>query len=225
MRPIKTAVLIAALALAAGLLVPSAQAAGAAPHTLPAVAVRTVEVDVDGDAVADTVTVTPLAATSYSVAVQTADGEVASATVHSSIAGDWGVEPWYGAARLDGVRGHELLLLTSGGDGVMFRVLTWRSGTLVLEGAPRSLAKGAYDWYLADLDQVRFGYRFSTRDGRRFVKDVELFASGSRWKGTIVTSVWKAGAWKRTATKKVSLTASQAAAYRGLAGVTVVAKP
>lgn len=225
MGTVRTVVMVAAFTLAAGLLVPSTAAVAATPRALPLIATRTVTVDVDGDAAADTVTVAPIASGVFTVVVNTAAGELAAATLHSTIVDDWGIEPWYGAATLDGAKGHELLLLTSGGDGAMFRVLSWRSGTLVWEAAPKSLMKGANDWYLARLEAIRFGYRFTTSKGKRYVRDFELYAVGSRWKGTVVKSVWKAGAWTRLSTSKVTLTARQARAYNGITGVTLVATP
>ncbi len=195
MRIVKTAALGGALVLSAALLVPATHASAvqtvahpaARPAALPGVvATRTVHVDVDGDGHADEVTIEQNGPDTFVVNVVTHAGQDDVKQVTSTIDDDWGVEPWYGAARLDRVPGHELLLLTSGGDGAMFRVLTWRSGALVSERAPKTLMKGSYDWYLADLGWARFGYRFSSSDGRRYVRDFELFASGNYWKGTIV---------------------------------------
>ena len=226
MRIVKLIVLGSALAIAGGLLVPSARAAAAVPRAVPAdVATRVVSIDVDGDAAPDTVTVEQNGADSFVVNVVTSAGQDDVVQLASTIDDDWGVEPWYGAARLDRTPGYELLLLTSGGDGVMFRVLTWRDGGLVFEKAPKSLIKGSYDWYLASLDWARFGYRFTTWHHKRYVRDFELFRSGKYWKGTIVKSVWKSGTWTKVSSTKVRLTSSQARQYNGLSGVTVIARP
>ena len=225
MRIVKTAALAGALVLSGALLVPATHAAAAKPLALPTAATRTVHVDVDGDGHADEVTIEQNALHSYVVNVVTYAGQDDVAHFASTIEDDWGIEPWYGAARLDHVKGYELLVLTSGGDGVMFRVLTWRSGALVFERAPKTLMKGAYDWYLADLGFARFGYRFSSSNGHRYVRDFELYPSGTYWKGTIVKSVWKSGAWKKVSSKKVTLTKKQAKAYNWLSGVKVIAKP
>lgn len=226
MRIVKLAILGSALAIAGGLLVPAERATASVPRALPVnVVTRTVSVDVDGDGRADTVTVEQSGADLFVVNVVTAAGEDDVVQFVSTIDDDWGIEPWYGAARLDKVKGYELLLLTSGGDGATFRVLTWRSGALVFERAPKKLIKGSYDWYLAGMDWARFGYRFSTVDGRRYVRDFELFKSGRYWKGTIVKSVWKSGTWVKVASRKVKLTAKQAKRYDGLSGVTVIARP
>lgn len=239
MRIVKLAILGAALTIAGGLLVPADGAVAAVPHALPApgaagavpralptsVATRVVSVDVDGDHQADAVTIEQNGADTFVVNVVTAAGQDDVVQVTSTIDDDWGIEPWYGAAKLDRVKGYELLVLTSGGDGVMFRVLTWRNGALVLEQAPKKLIKGAYDWYLADLGWARFGYRFSTDNAKRYVRDVELFRSGTHWKGTIVKSVWKSGTWMKLSSKKVTLTRKQARRYSGLSGVTVIERP
>ncbi len=162
MRLVKLTVLVGALATAGGLLTPSSGAAAAVPRTLPAdVGTRIVAVDVDGDALADTVTVEQSGPDTFTVNVVTATGQDDVVQLTSTIDDDWGIEPWYGAAKLDKVKGYELLVLTSGADGAMFRVLTWRNGSLVLERAPKSRIQGRYDWYLADLGWGRFGYRFS----------------------------------------------------------------
>ena len=190
MRLVKLVALGGALAIATGLLTHTDNA-NAVPRALPAqVSTRVVAVDVDGDRQTDTVTIEQNGTDTFVVNVVTASGEDDVVQFTTTIDDDWGIEPWYGAAKLDRVRGHELLLLTSGGDGVTFRVLTWRGDALVFEKAPKTLVKGAYAWYLADLDWARFGYRFSTVDVKRYVRDFELFRNGSRWEGTIVKSVW-----------------------------------
>jgi hypothetical protein len=197
----------------------------AAPLVLP-VATRNVDVDVDGDGHLDAVTVEQNGTDTFVVNVVTFAGQDDVKQFTSTIDDDWGVEPWYGAAKFDKVAGYELLLLTSGGDGAMFRVLTWRAGELVWEKAPKTLMKGAYDWYVADLDFARFGYRFATSAaGKRYVRDFELYPSGSKWKGTIVNSVWKSGAWTKVSSHKVTLTKKQAKAYRGISGVTIIGRP
>jgi len=225
MRIVKTAALAGALVLSAALLVPATHAAAARPATMPAAATRSVQVDVDGDGMLDDVTVEQNAVHSYVVNVVTAAGQDDVAQFSSTIEDDWGVEPWYGAARLDGTKGYELLLLTSGGDGLMFRVLSWRNGALVWEKAPKKLMKGAYDWYVTTLSFARFGYRFTTSNGHRYVRDFELYPSGSRWKGTVVKSVWRSGAWHKVSSKKVSLTRKQAKAYNWLGSLKVIAQP
>jgi hypothetical protein len=225
MRIVKTTTLAAALVLSGSLLVPATHAAAAQPLAVPTAATRNVSLDVDGDGHADQVTIEQSAPTTYVVNVVTFAGQDDVVSFTSTIEDDFGVEPWYGAAHVDPVKGYEMLLLTSAGDGVMFRVLTWRTGALVWEKAPRTLMKGAYDWYVATLSFARFGYRFTNSNGHRYVRDFELTPSGTHWKGTVVKSVWKAGAWQKVSTKKVNLTKKQAKAYDWLGSLKVVAKP
>ena len=224
MRVVKLMALGSALALAGGLLGSATGAAAAHPKALPAAATRVVSLDVDGDAVPDTVTVEQSGPVNYVVNVVTAAGHSDVAGFSSTIETDWGIEPWLGAARMDRVKGHELLLATSGGDGYFFRVLSWRAGGLAWQKAPRSRMLGSYDWYVASPGFVRYGYRFSTVAGRRYVRDFELYPSGSHWKGTVVKSVWRDGAWRKVSTRKVDLSGSRAAAWEGV-GVTLVHTP
>jgi len=228
-RSVKLTALASAVTLAGGLLVPAMEASAVQLSALPAVApvaTRTVQVDVDGDHHDDEVTVEQNGTDTFVVNVVTWAGQSDVKQFTSTIDDDWGLEPWYGAAKLNGRKGYELLLLTSGGDGVMFRVLSWRSGELAWDKAPKSRMKGAYGWYLADLDFARFGYRFATSAaGKRYVRDFELYPSGSKWKGTVVNSVWKSGAWHKVSTHKVTLTAGQANAYRNISGVTIIDQP
>jgi hypothetical protein len=225
MRIVKLTALCAALALGGSMLAGSTATAVASPQTLPSAATRNVSVDVDGDHLADQVTIEQNGPDTYVVNVVTAAGKDDVVQFTSTIEADWGVEPWIGAAKLDGTKGYELMVATSGGDGYFFRVLTWRSGALTWEKAPKSRMLGSYDWYVASLDFVRYGYRFTTANGHRYVRDFVLTPSGSHWKGTVVKSVWKSGAWKKVSTKKVNLTKNQAKAYNGITGATVIAKP
>nr|WP_300151235.1 hypothetical protein [Propionicimonas sp.] len=227
MRIIRLTALASALVLSGGLLAPSTNAAAVQPLAVPAqVATRVVDVDVDGDGRKDQVTVEQNGADTFVVNVVTAAGKDDVKQFTSTIDDDWGIEPWYGAAKLDGRKGYELLLLTAGSDGVLFRVLSWSKGKLVWEKAPKSRIEGAYDWYLADLGWARFGYRFATSAaGKRYVRDVELFTSGKYLTGTIVNSVWKSGAWQKVSTKKVKLTKKQAKAYSGISGAKVILQP
>jgi len=228
-RSVKLTALAGALTLAGGLLVPAIDASAGQLSTVPTVlpvATRVVQVDVDGDHHDDEVTIEQNGADTFVVNVVTWAGQSDVRQFTSTIDDDWGIEPWYGAARFNGRKGYELLLLTSGGDGVMFRVLSWRLGELVWDKAPKSRMKGAYGWYLADLDFARFGYRFATSAaGKRYVRDFELYPHGSKWKGTIVNSVWKSGAWQMVSRHTVTLSASQANDYRNISGVTVIEQP
>ena len=231
MRTLKIAALVTALGVSGALLAPSTQAAQARLSTTTAATptasfeTRVVSVDVDGDRKLDTVTVEQSGPDKFVVNVVTASGKDDVAQFTSTIDDDWGVEPWYGAAKLDGRKGYELILLTRGADGVTFRVLTWRSGALVFEKAPKPRA-ASKDWYVVSVEAARYAYRFSTSNGHRYVKRAELYPSGKYWKGKIVKSVWRSGAWHKVSTKSVKLTKTQAKPYaKWLSGVKVIAKP
>lgn len=188
---------------------------------------RKVKVDVDGDGRKDTVTITTMTGDRYRVTAVTAKGRKSSVTITSTIEVDWGIEPYWGAAKLDKVKGYELLLATGGGDGYTSVVLTWRANTLTRQPAPKARSS-VYAWYaLSALDWGRSGYRFSTKEGKRYVKQYTLFRMGTkRWEGTIVTSRWKSGKWTKTASKRVKLTNAQVKKYPGgFTGVTIVARP
>lgn len=201
-----------ALVLGVGL---SATPAAATP--LPAkAAARTVKVDVDGDGRKDTVKITKVKKHRYKVAVTTAKGRKGSLDLTSTIETDWGIKPYWGAAKLDKVKGHELLVATGGSDGYTTAVLTWRNKKLVRQAAP--LARSStYAWYsLATLDWGRCGYRFYDKSGKRYVEQYTLFKMGTpRWEGTVVTSVWKSAGWTKTSSKRVKLTSKQVKKYPG----------
>lgn len=226
MKKLALGAFASAFALSGGVLA-AAPAAVAAPALPALAAAKTVKVDVDGDGRKDTVKVTQLSNTRYKVAVTTAKGRKASRTITSTINQDWGLQPYWGAAKLDKVKGYELLLATGGGDGYTSNVLTWRSNKLVRQAAPKRRSS-TYAWYSLGIpDWGRSGYRFYSKNGKRYVEQYTLFKMGTpRWEGRIVTSRWKAGAWKQTASKKVSLTAAKVKKYPGgFTGLTIVARP
>lgn len=207
--------------------VPTSSAAGTSRALAPtSIAKRVVKVDVDGDSRKDTVTITRTGTTKFKVSVKTASGKKASRTVTSTFANDWGLEPWRGAAKLDKVKGYELLLATGGGDGYTSVVLTWRKGALLRQAAPKARTT-KYGWYVASTPQYRYGFRFYTSKGVRYVQQYGLHKDpgATRWKGTVTTSKW-AGSWKKTSATKVSLTTTKAKKYPGdFTGVKIVAKP
>ncbi|MGC4154423.1 MAG: hypothetical protein QM628_15285 [Propionicimonas sp.] len=227
MKLIRLAAIASGLALTATLVAPTAAAASPSrPALLPAAkpkAVGTAKIDVDGDGRKDTVKVTRLSSTKYKVAVTTAKKK-ASITITSTIRQDWGEDnPYWGAAKLDKVKGHELLVLTGGGDGVSIAALTWRKGKLIRQAAPKARSS-KYAWYSLGTDWGHHGYRFYTKNGKRYVEQYGLFKMGTpRWEGTIVTSKWTASGWKQTKKKNVSLTDAQAGKYPGgFVGVKIV---
>lgn len=229
MKITRLAALASGLALTGTLLAPAtATAAPATPEFAPTAAKPVkVKVDVDGDGRKDTVKVTRLSTNRYKVAVTTAKGRKKSIKITSTIETDWGMDPYWGAAKLDKVKGHELLLATGAGDGYTTTVLTWRKGKLVKEAAPKARS-AKYAWYSLGTDWGRHGYRFYSKNGKRYVEQFSLFKQGTpRWEGTLVTSKWTAKGWKKIKTKQVSLTTTKAKKYTtgGFIGVKIVARP
>ncbi|MGC3955260.1 MAG: hypothetical protein QM804_13610 [Propionicimonas sp.] len=227
MKLIRFAALASGLAMTGALLVPAtAQAAApAAPKPKP---VR-VKVDVDGDGRKDAVTVTKLSSTRYEIKVTTAKKRTSSIKITSTFESDWGANPYWGAAKLDKVKGHELLVATGGGDGWTTTVLTWRKNKLVRQAAPKDRSS-KYSWYAAALpDWLLSGYRFYNKSGKRYVEQYTLFKMGTpRWEGQLTTSKWTSKGWKKVGkTKTVSLTNAQAKKYNngGFIGVKIVARP
>lgn len=207
----RTLVSLASVAgLAAATLTTGAPAAQAVARPQALTPVKSIRIDVDGVGRADRFTLYKLGATKWKATVVTASGRTASKTFTSTIVGDWGAEsPWGGAAHLDGVRGREVRLLTSGGDGVFSIMLTWRSGVLKAEKAPASPWK-MNGWYEGGPGGFGHGYAFFTSpSGARYVDTYGLDVVGGRLKGTVIRSKWKSGAWVKVKTTKVNLTKAQ----------------
>lgn len=221
---------VAVLTLTGGLMVGLAPPSAAAPLAVPRAEIppRTVQVDVDGDKRNDTVTVTATSPDRYKVEVLTKKGRRAEITITSTIATDWDVEPWWGAAKLDKVKGHELLLATGAGDGYSSVVLTWRKNSLVRQPAPKARSS-KYAWYAQNDLNAKHGYRFFNSNGKRYVEQFGLFkyssASNARWEGRITKSRWTGSSWKKISAKNVKLTDKKAKRYQGFSGVKIVAKP
>ena len=217
-----------AVAVSLALAVPAvglASGPSAAAAPLPQLAaVRTVKIDVDGDGRKDTVKITKVKKHLYKVAVTTAKKRKASLLLTSTIATDWQIEPYWGAAKLDKVKGYELLLATGGSDGYTTAVLTWRKNKLVRQAAPLDRSS-TYAWYsLAIPDWGLCGYRFYSKAGKRYVEQYQLFKMGTpRWEGRLTTSVWKSTGWTKVKATKVKLTDKQAKKYTGgFQGVKIV---
>lgn len=226
MKIVTLAALTAGLALAGSVISPTA--AVAAPKPKPV----TVKVDVDGDGKKDTIKISRISSTKYKVAVTTAKKRTAAIKITSTIQSDWGIDPYWGAAKLDKVKGHELLLATGGSDGWTTAVLTWRNNKLVRQAAPKAAVNsgsGKYAWYSAAMpDWSLHGFRLYTKKKVRYVERYNLFKMGTpRWEGTIITSKWTAKGWKKVGkTKTVSLTDAKVKKYPGgFTGAKIVARP
>jgi hypothetical protein len=216
---------VLALTLSAGILATCAApgAAQASGLIAPAAAttLKTLRVDVDGDGRKDKVTVEGLTSTRYRVHVRTAKGRTAHKTV--TVKASSGGTDWYGAARLDGAKGYELVM-TAGGEeeASWYNVLTWRKGRLVLEAAPKSPAGSG--WGIYGNGASFSGYRFFTSKGHRFVDAADLTSLVSGTDGTITRSVWRSGKWRTVSTRTVSMTNEEADTYFGFQNVTFLGR-
>lgn len=210
MRRIVVGTTTAALALTCGAISTPAQASPVQPAepATPTV-LRTVRVDVNGDGKADTVTVTALGGTQYELKVVTAKSTAAVTFGSTDPLESRSV--WGGAARLDGVKGAELIVRTSTPDASGgFAVYTWRKGALVAEAAPASPSTRA-GWWTGSAQAIRF----LTSHGRAYVDVAKLALAGtsSGLRAKIVRSVWRGGKWVKVSTRSVKLSASKTDYY------------
>jgi hypothetical protein len=213
MRRIVVGTTTAALALTVAAISTPAQASPVQPAepATPTV-LRTVRVDVNGDGKTDTVTVTALGGTQYELKVVTA--KATAAVTFSSTDPLESRSVWGGAARLDGVKGAELIVRTSTPDASGgFAVYTWRKGALVAEAAPASPSSRA-GWWTGDAQAVRF----FTSHGRAYVEVAKIASAstnGAHWV-KIVRSVWRSGKWVKVSTRSVKLSAARMEHYSGI---------
>lgn len=198
MRPTFIAGLIATGFLAGSLTSPAqAQPMTASVPTLTAQAVtlmKTKRVDIDGDGRKDTVRLHKLSTSRWRVTVTTAKGKHASKRFTSTIVRDWGAKsPWVGPNRMDGRRGAELPFMIQGGDGAVFRVLTWRKGALVNE--PKLSGNS---WYVGGPLPEYQSYRFFTSAKVRYAEVAWLTPSGSDYStcaADVKRYAWKSSTW------------------------------
>lgn len=201
-------------ALAAGGAFAAAPSASAAPAGVPTASpvacsssacTVVARVDVDGDGRADTVSVTPtrahgsVAQTLRVVTARKQVAQVAYATpyLHSS-------PTWFGAARIDGVTGNELVVRTGwGAHSQWFAVYSWRGGKLVAQRDPSS---GSTEWVTDGAWMTTKGYTVQVAGGQRTLTAREYLRSegdSHRFDGTAVTFTWRGGAWRRTSSSHV----------------------
>lgn len=164
--------------------------------------------DVDGDGRADQVglvqkTTSPTGNT-VTVRVRTAKGR----TMSTSHPAWWYGSTWHGAAKVDGVAGHDLVVGTSvGAHLMMFRVITVRSGKLVTLKAPGN----QYRWFVDSSYSFNEGWTRSVSKGT-----VSMTYRGgvrideSRHRMATARYTWRSGAW-RLATSKSSVVSNSSA--------------
>lgn len=192
-----TGVLLAVLLAGSWLVLP------AVPAQASAKVVQRLKVDVDGDGHADTVRVYRLSAHRFRISVVTRRKTVSA--IVTTVVDSRGVitDPLYAAARLDPVKGSELILTQADALGSSGLVLTWRSGRLVREKGPE-LSGGGTTWQWGSGGDVSRSYHFSTVAGRRYVDATELGFSATdpdQWVSATVRSQWRSGAWRYLSTR------------------------
>lgn len=225
----------AVAALAAGVL------AGALPLASPPpaeAAARTVctgvarcqvvaHTDVDGDGEADEVGMAADLRHSdagkgvVTVRVRTAAGETLSTTSRSISWFGADADAWFGAARIDGRRGRELVVgQRMGAHSSSYRVITYRHGELVTLRAPKapSLTGRADDtttWYTDAALNFHDGYTRSRTKGVTYVKltTAERDPSGTSHHGWTARYRWAHGGWRLLSVKRAHY-ASDAAVQR-----------
>ena len=145
-------------------------------------------IDVDGDGRRDVVRFRAVDDNRAVVTVATARGTTLRKKLRTLY-----IEPsWHGAARIDGRRGAELVVLTDAGAHTLFHtVLTVRGGRLVKENAP---GRGR-TWVTDGAVFVYIGWKRYVRDGRSFVvrRYVTKDFDSDKWSGRAVTYRWRKG--------------------------------
>lgn len=197
-----------ALVGAAGVGVASADDS-ATPYT------RTVSrTDVDGDGRADTTTLTADRDSTSGPAVltvRTATGRTMSTTTEMSHT-DLDRSFW-GAAKVDGEAGYELVLWTDmGAHTGWFRVITERGGRLTTLVDP----SGAYRWSVDQAVWVGKGYRRTTTSiGRAKMTMYTATATtgGSTFDQTVRSYQWSNGRWARMGAVERKVKAAEAYRY------------
>jgi hypothetical protein len=235
-RPRRALAVVAALAAVGSLAV-------ATPATAPARAVaaaRTVctgvarchvvaQVDVDGDRRTDEVgMVADLRASDankgvVTVRVRTAGGRTLSTTSRTVAWFGKDADAWYGAARIDGRRGSELVVgQQMGAHSTSFRVITYRHGSLVTLRAPKAPRRtGRVDdtatWFTDAALNFHDGYTRSRSKGAVLMDltTVQRNASGKGHSGWTARYRWSHGGWHLMLVKRVHYATEAAVARAG----------
>lgn len=149
--------------------------------------------DVDGDGRRDVVRFRVVAFDHAVVTVATGRG--AALTQH--VRTDWITPQWHGAARMDGRRGAELVVITNAGAHTLFHtVLTARHNDLARLNAP---GRGR-TWVTDGAAFVNIGWKRYVVQERVFMAKRAVTKDGDRWSGRSVKYRWKRGEWRRVAT-------------------------
>lgn len=204
--------IVTAAAITASMAVAGATTAGAAA---PSAATRcgtgcsvVSRADVDGDGRADTTTVTRQKS-GYTLRTTTAAGRSASTQVKAK----WQTEatPFVGAARMDGVKGAELVVrVGSGAHTQYFNVFSWRRGALVAQKDP----SGSTEWVTDGALSSSMGYTLRTVKGIKQLTQISLgrdsWDKNATFSGTRTVARWQNGRWTPITRRNVVVPATDA---------------
>jgi hypothetical protein len=155
-------------------------------------------VDVDGDGRTDVVRLRAIGDTHSVMTVATARGTILRKHLRTT----WIVPMWHGAARIDGRRGAELVVITDAGAHTLFHtVLTVRDGRLVKQKAP---GRGS-TWITDGAAFVNIGWKRYVRQDHAFVvkRSVVKDSETDQWNGRAVKYRWGRGEWHRVSARSL----------------------
>ena len=159
--------------------------------------------DVDGDGRADQVGLIQRSkepmGDRVTVRVRTAKGRAMS-TTHEAW---WYGSTWHGAAKVDGVAGHDLVVGTSVGAHLMtFRVITVRSGKLVTLKAPGN----QYRWNIDSSYSYNEGWTRTVSNGVVSMTYRGAVRSTPSTHRLVTTrSEWRSGTWRRVSSRTATV--------------------
>ena len=174
--------------------------------------------DIDGDGTADSVSQTHWGTTAeggdkITTRVHTADGE--KLYVVTETQRRLGSSAFFGAAKIDGESGYELVTKTDLGAHTAYsQVLTYRDGRLVTLKDPRS----RYRWVTDGSIWSSYGYtRTTTSTGSVKVTASEATRppEGGAFSQTLYSAQWKNGGWQRLGQITRTVSASTAGSWSG----------
>ena len=163
--------------------------------------------DIDGDRNADQIGIVAKHATSggtITVRVRTA-----RRTMQTTSSGVWwALNPWFGAAPIDGRAGAEIVVGdASGAHYEQFRVITYRQGRLVTLAAPPSLPNGPWRWGIDGSYSSNIGISRSVSSKGVVTLTTKTAArnqpSGRGHTGETAVYRWKSTKWVKVSRKTV----------------------
>lgn len=208
MRPsLVLATAIATSALLVATPVPAGATATAPPtttaeNTETAAATRVVaRRDVDGDGDRERIRYRAVDRNTVRVSVRLSRNRVVHKRLRTR---SWPRGDFYGATRIDGRRGVELVIGTTwGAHTPWFTILTYRGGRLVVEKSPYYNTR---EWAVDAYANGYAGWYRRVQDGRVHmrIKYASRVGSGSRFAGRTIRYTWHHGAWDRSGTRRIS---------------------